>query len=366
MRLRQLIGGTALAAGSWLVCAGLAAQELELRGRVVDADSDASVVGAMVIALDAAAAARARTLTDDDGDFILRVPAGVEVRGFQVVRIGYASQEYAADALSPSRPGVLRVASSPVELEGIGVVADDLCGQHFEGSGQVYDIWLETRKALEMTRLTQTERTLSFDSETISRVLDPVGLTERERRVVPRQLRGRTPYYSLTEEQMAEIGWVATADDGSLRYWAPDATALLSSTFEEQHCFGAELTEDRIVLRFAPNRARQTVPDIEGEVILDRTSHRLERLRFDYTSLPLPREASGHAGGEVHFLGAPNGMWVVSAWWIRMPVVTVVWEQNTVRAFQRARVDEIREEGGRVLRIHTGAAVIDVTVPPPA
>lgn len=366
MRLRQILGATALAAGSWLVCGGLEAQELELRGRVVDAGSDGPVVGAMVIALDAAGEPRARTLTDDRGDFVLRVPPSVAVRDYQVVRIGYASQEYPADALSPARLGVLRVASSPVELEGIGVVADGLCGERFDGSGQVYDIWLETRKALEMTRLTQAERALSFVAETVSRVLDPRDLSERERRVVPRRLWGQTPYFSLTEEQMTERGWVGTSDDGSLMYWAPDATALLSSTFEEQHCFGAELTEDRIVLRFAPNRARRGVPDIEGEAILDRASHRLERLRFDYTSLPLPREATGHAGGEVHFLGAPNGMWVVSAWWIRMPIVTVAWEQNAVQAFQRVRVVEIREEGGRVLRIDTGAEVIDVTAPPPA
>lgn len=363
MRLMQIVGATALAAGSWLVCSGLEAQELDLHGRVVDAGSNGPVVGAMVIALDMAGDPRVRTLTDDDGGFVLRIPPGLTARGYQVVRIGYASQEYPADALSAGEPGVFRVASSPIELEGIGVVADDLCGEHFEGSGQVYDIWLETRKALEMTRLTQQQRSLSFDAETISRVLEPRRLTERDRRVVPRRLTGQTPYYSLTEQQMTETGWVATAEDGSLLYWAPDATALLSPTFEEHHCFGAELTEERIVLRFAPNRERGQVPDIEGELFLDRATHRLERLRFEYTALPLPGEADGHAGGEVRFAAAPNGSWVVTEWWIRMPVVTAFWEQSHVRAVQRARVEEIREEGGRVLRIRTGSEIIDLVAP---
>lgn len=366
MRVRQILGAIALAGGSWLVCAGLEAQELELQGRVVDAGSDGPVVGAMVIALDMAGEPRVRTLTDDDGGFVLRIPPALTTRGYQVVRIGYASQEYPADALSAGEPGVLRVASSPVELEGIGVVADDLCGEHFEGSGQVYDIWLETRKALEMTRLTQAQRTLSFDSETVTRVLDPADLSERERRVRPRRLRGQTPYYSLSEDQMTERGWVGTAADGSLMYWAPDAAALLSPTFEQQHCFGAELTEDRIMLRFAPNRARRTIPDVEGEVVLDRATHRLERLSFDYTSLPLPRDAWAYAGGEVHFLGAPNGMWVASAWWIRMPVVTIEWQRVGARDVERVRVIEVREEGGRVLRIRSGGDVIDLSPRPPA
>jgi hypothetical protein len=364
MRLSFISCSIALAAALLLAVTDAGAQEL--RGRVVDAALDIPVVGAMVIALDATGEPRARTLTDDRGDFLLRIPPSVVVQRYQVVRIGYSSQEYAADALSAEESRVLRVASSPVELEGIGVVADDLCGERFEGSGQVYDIWLETRKALEMTRLTQAQRSLSYDAETVTRVLDPGDLSERQRRVLPRRLRGQTPYYSLTEEQMTEGGWVATAADGGLMYWAPDATALLSPTFEQQHCFGAELMEDRIVLRFAPNRARQRIPDVEGEVVLDRATHRLERLSFDYTSLPLPREAEGHAGGEVRFLGAPNGMWVVSEWWIRMPVVRVELQSVGSRTTERVRVVELREEGGRVLRIRTGGEVIALPPHPPA
>jgi len=347
----------ALALAGGLVGADVSAQEL--RGRVVDAESDGPVTGAMVIALGAAGRIRARTLTDDRGDFVLTVPPASPVESYQVVRIGYASQDFPGDALGAGEARVLRIASSPVELEGIGVVAENLCGAELAGSGQVYEIWLETRKALEMTRLTQIQRSLTFDAELIARLLDPESLRERDREVQPWRLRGQTPYYSLSGDQMKR-GWIATEDDGSLRYWAPDATALLSGEFEEQHCFGAELGSEQIVLRFAPNRERQDVPDIRGEIYLDRASRRLERLRFDYTALPLPREADGHAGGEVHFSAAPNGSWVVTRWWIRMPVVTATWEQDLFRSFQRAEVVEIREQGGRVLRIRTGSEVIDL------
>lgn len=363
MRLRRRLGVTALAIGAWIACAPLAAQEL--RGSVVDAESGQPVVGAMVNALGTGGEIHARTLTDDLGDFVLTVPPSTPTTSFQVVRIGYASQEFPASALSGSEPRTLRLTSSPVELEGIGVVAENLCGNELLGSGRVYDIWLEARKALEMTRLTETQRSLGFDAELFARVLDPEDLTERERRVEPRRLTGRTPYYSLTGEQMTR-GWIGTEDDGSLRYWAPDAAALLSDEFEEQHCFAAELGERELVLRFAPNRARQDIPDIRGEVYLDRATHRLERLTFEYTTLPLPREAAGTAGGEVHFASAPNGSWVVTEWWIRMPVVTARWEQNHVGSIQRAEVVELREQGGRILRIRSGSEIIPVVRRPPA
>jgi hypothetical protein len=349
-------------------CVGLPGAELyaqELRGRVVDAESSGPVVGAMVMAVGAAGEVRQRTLTDERGEFVLRIPAASPVATYQVVRIGYASQDFPVSALSAAEDRVLRISSAPVELEGIGVVAENLCGEDLAGSGQVYDIWLETRKALEMTRLTQAQTSLRFDAELVSRVLDPRSLGERNLRVQPRVLRGLTPYYSLTGEQMTR-GWIETEGDGSLRYWAPDANALLSAEFEEQHCFGAELEREKIVLRFTPNRSRADRPDIQGEVFLDRATHRLERLRFEYTSLPLPREAAGHASGEVHFAAAPNGSWVVTRWWIRMPVVTATWEQDHVRSFQRARVVELLEEGGRILRIRSGSGVVPVTQPPPA
>jgi hypothetical protein len=356
-----VLGASAL--GAWLGGADLGAQEL--RGRVVDAGSEAPVAGAMVIASDAAGGALARTLTDDRGDFVLGVPPATTVRSYQVVRIGYAAELFPTTALSFAEAHVLRIASSPIELDGIGVVADNLCGLEFEGSGSVYDIWLEARKALEMTRLTQSNRSLSFDTEIIARVLDPQDLSERERTVVPRRLSGRTPYYSLSGEEMTR-GWVAPSDDGGLMYWAPDATALLSSEFEDQHCFGAELGDSQIVLRFAPNRERREIPDISGEVTLDRATHGLERLRFEYTSLPLPREAEGRAGGEVHFAAAPNGSWVVTTWWIRMPVLV-----QTERVLGRSSalvtdVVELREEGGRLVRIRSGSEVIQVGGRPPA
>jgi len=359
MRLKRSSVLEVLAAAQLFCGSGLAAQEV--RGRVVDAETETPVAGAMVVAVDAAGEPRARTLSDDAGDFVLSLPTTLEVAGYEVVRIGYATQPFAADVLSQGELAVLRIVTAPIEIEGVGVVADNLCGDALVGGGLAYDAWLEVRKALEMTRLTQSDRSLSFEAQTISRILDPESLTERERNVSARRMRGETPYYSLSEDQMTLAGWITLDDDGGLRYWAPDAAALLSPAFQEQHCFGAELRESEIVLSFTPN-TRRPKPDIRGEVILDRESYHLEALRYEYTSLPLPDEASGLATGEVRFTSAPNGSWMVTDWWIRMPIVQERWRGLS----RRVTIPELREQGGRVLRIDTGSEVIDVTDRPPA
>jgi len=293
---------------------------------------------------------------------VMRLPPAFRPEGIQVLRIGYASRTYPLPAEAGSAPILLEIASAPIELEGIGVVADNLCGEAFEGSGRTYDIWSEAQKALAMTWFSQTERVLNFETELTVRRLDPESLRELDREATPRQLRGRTPYYSLTGSQMTETGWVQRDEDGSLRYWAPDARALLSREFIDQHCFGSEITDEEILLRFAPNRARRGTPDIRGEMALDRDTHRLTRLSFEYTSLPLPREASGYATGEVRFMAAPSGVWAVAEWWIRMPIVTRT--ETTLGSIGartiRTEVRELREESGRVLRFETEAEVIDV------
>ncbi len=117
---------------------------------------------ALLIALDENGSLGGRTLTNRDGGFELRLATSFELDGLRVDRIGYGSQVYPAEDLDSAGPTTLRIASVPIELEGIGAAGENLCGAEFENSGQVQTIWLEVRKALEMTRLSQTERVSRF------------------------------------------------------------------------------------------------------------------------------------------------------------------------------------------------------------
>ena len=65
------------------------------------------------------------------------------------------------------------------------------------------------------------------------------------------------------------------------------------------------------------------------------------------------------------FAVAPNGLWLVTEWWIRMPVVTERSTRFGGSTVSNARVSEIREQGGRILRIRSGREVVDLTAPPP-
>ena len=318
---------------------------------------------ALLIALDENGSLGGRTLTNRDGGFELRLATSFELDGLRVDRIGYGSQVYPAEDLDSAGPTTLRIASVPIELEGIGAAGENLCGAEFENSGQVQTIWLEVRKALEMTRLSQTERVSRFETERVERSLDPDNLSELDRSITPRELRGERPYRSLTGPEMTAKGWAEPADDGGLIFYAPDASALLSDEFSSQHCFGAEFTDENILLHFTPNRSRRSLPEIEGELILDRETYELALLRYEYTSLPLPGRA--RATGEVHFSAVPTGVWVVKEWWIRMPLLARVQQRWPGGSFERIEVREIREEGGRVLSVDTGSEVFELTSPSP-
>jgi hypothetical protein len=157
---------------------------------------------------------------------------------------------------------------------------------------------------------------------------------------------------------MTERGWAERSADGSTTYYAPDATLLLTEEFTNQHCFGVDRTDEGIILTFEPNRERRGVPELEGEMILDPVSLELAEIRFRYVGLPVIGTGRLGAEGEVLFYAAPNGLRIVREWAIRMPVATVVRTSFRGQAAEDLRIDHLREEGGRVLRVRTRGAEI--------
>jgi hypothetical protein len=97
------------------------------------------------------------------------------------------------------------------------------------------------------------------------------------------------------------------------------------------------------------------VPDLEGTLWIDRTSGFLRWLDFRFVQLerivPLssvapprdgePRHPRAEVTGRTDFQRLPGGVWIISRWWIRMPIL-------------RSRGERIflwgwREDGGVVL-----------------
>jgi hypothetical protein len=342
-----MLGLTAL-----LACAPPASAQT-LIGRVVDAGSGLGVVGAIVAALGSGDEVQTRSLTRGDGGFSLRLPVGFEPSALRVERIGYAPQTFPVAEPPAGEVLALRVTATPVLLEGISALAESLCGNDVQRDRLVYDVWQEARKSLQTQALSVEESILSFQTEAVVRSLDPRTREVLENSTQQRLINAPRPYRAISAEQMTTRGWAEDSDDGSIIYYAPDATLLLSDEFTNQHCFAVDRSDEGILLTFEPNNERLSLPELEGVMILDAASLELTAIRFRYVGLPFLGYGQESAEGEVMFYAAPNGLRIVREWAIRMPVATQLRTSFRDWRVERIRIDYLREEGGRVLRVRT-------------
>lgn len=324
-----------------------------LIGRVVDSESGQGVVGAIVAAMSSGDDVRGRTLTRDEGGFSLRLPVGFEPSALRVERIGYGPQTFSVAGRSTSEVLLLRVTPSPILLEGISAVAESLCGDDVRRDRVVYDVWQEARKSLVTQVLSVEEDVPTFETEALVRSLDPRTRAVLEHSTQQRRVTAARPYRAISVEQMTTRGWAEDSADASTIYYAPDATLLLADEFTRQHCFAVDRSDEGILLTFEPNRERRSFPELEGVMILDATSLELTAIRFRYVGLRYFGDGQRAAEGEVLFYAAPNGMRIVREWAIRMPVATLLRTSFGDRRSEGVRIDYLREEGGRVLRVRT-------------
>ncbi|HUF76385.1 MAG TPA: carboxypeptidase-like regulatory domain-containing protein [Longimicrobiales bacterium] len=316
----------------------------QLVGRVVDAESLDTMAGAMVLSMDAADSIIARTLTNDEGVFVLPYGAGAAPTAVRVERIGYATQTFSEPDFSVDEFAVLRVSSAPVRVEGVTALAESLCGRLALDSQGVVAIWDEVRKGLQAAALAASQRVQTFEIENLARSLEPRtgvvlrGSTQRRRVVADR------PYQSISVEKMTEDGWADVAADG-VTYYAPDEQILLSDEFAEQHCFNVGESDEGILLSFEPNRGREGLPELYGAMVLDEETLELRYIRFTFDGLPGFPRGPNQAEGQVRFSTTPSGLKTVEEWSLRMPVMTVSPDRS------RVRLDYVREVQGRIVDV---------------
>jgi hypothetical protein len=134
----------------------------------------------------------------------------------------------------------------------------------------------------------------------------------------------------------------------------------LSEEFANSHCFSAREpgSDERglIGIGFEPTADRD-MPDVSGVLWLDEQTAELRFVEYRYTDPPWDLEVSD-AGGRIEFERLPTGVWIVSRWWIRMPVIALRPIQ-TVR-IGRPPLDQyylaaIREAGAWVAEVTTEA-----------
>ena len=345
-----------LAALALLPARALAAQAI--RGVLVERGGGRPVAAALVVLLDAGGARRGAALTGADGRFELRAPFPGTFT-LRAERVGYRSIASPPLALAAGQTLDYRLESGAeaVTLEGITARGTRRCRPRPGAVEATAVLWEEARKALSATAHVADAELLHYDLVLYRRDLHPASLSvvndERERR----SGQARTPFASQPVEYLSRHGFVREEGDSTV-FDAPDAHVLLSDLFLDDHCFRVEEHADHagmVGLAFEPVPARHGTPEVAGVLWLDRRTAELRRLEYRYVNLPAPLTSAG-AGGRVEFERLPTGKWIVSRWWIRMPIFARTAEigrisggREPILARFGSQLQWIREGGGEVV-----------------
>ncbi len=331
----------------------------EVRGTAVEAGTARPIAGAFVSLLDRSGDAIASTLTGPGGAFVLEAlqPGRYTL---EVERIGY--ETWTSDPFDlVTRTTItqrLEVTVQPVNLEALTVSVESECGLR-PGTGEpLLQAWDEVRKALDVSLWTEEPGRIQFELRTWTRMLDVAARVSRSQESRSAWKTGTSSFVSPPAVDLAEDGYVLRSDEGNHLFFGPDARVFLSDAFRQDHCFslvwGVEDHANLIGLAFDPIH-RGDAARVEGVLWLDPATGELRDLEFEFVDLNvvgLPRDH--RAWGRAWFRRLPPGIWVVSRWWIKTPVLRVSIRGTTLHGY--------REDGGEVTRLELGdGSTIDLT-----
>lgn len=328
-----------------------------VQGSVVEEGTGKPLVGAFVVLVDEGGVRHEGVLSNTEGRFVLRT-ARPGVYRLVAELIGYASAESGWLELIEGRTVTyaFEVPIQAVSLAGISVRSESPCTIRPGSGPATAELWNEARKALEVTRWGEEQEALNMRILQYSRELSPNAHSVRE--ASQRSRTGyydQSPYVSRPAAELDRGGYIQPAGENEYDYFAPDAQVLLSETFLESHCFrtvGPDSDDDEglVGLAFEPVRGRDR-PDIQGVLWLEEGTAELQRLDFRYTRLPFRGVTSDEAGGRVEFQRLANGMWIVSRWRLRMPLVALQQQPGWRSSQPKLEVVALNEIGAEVQRV---------------
>ncbi|HYH81267.1 MAG TPA: carboxypeptidase regulatory-like domain-containing protein [Longimicrobium sp.] len=355
---RLLLALAALACGA----PALAAQTVQ--GRFVDPSGE-PVPGGRAVLRDRQGRDVATAMTGRDGAFVLQAPRAGRY-SLSVERIGYGLTQSPVFELANGQTLEQQVAANPqqVALQGVVVRGRSRCTPRPGTGAETATVWEEARKALRSARENESAAN-QYGVRRFWRQLDADGKTIVRDSVAPAEITTGSPFISAPAERLAETGFIESAGS-DLLFHAPDAAVLLSSDFQNGHCFALQEGENGLIgLSFEPVR-RGEKSDVQGTLWLDRASAELRRVEYRYTRVPGLREPSDAASGRMDFRRLDDGRWIVSRWAIRMPVIVAqpVAGVNLIPGVERSTRDQSQlhfqlaaqlEQGGDVVAVTTAA-----------
>jgi len=321
MHMRSFLLPITLAAA--ILSAGVNAGAQEFRVEVVEASTGKPIVGANVALLDSTGAIPlGGDFSDQGGRTYLRAPSRGPYR-IRAEKVGFDTwmsvQLHLAD-----RPIYVRVGMAPTRTPPPVVLRSDMACQPLTGPGTAAgDIWVELKKALVATALTESQGLVPLDVDLYQRVLDR-NLSIVSERAEQRARLSRRPVTGISWDQIDSTRRGESSNSDVYR--APDAATILSDQFVKSHCFnaihgyGAEA--GLVGLEFRPSRV-SAQPELSGVLWADPKGNSLRSLNFDYVNLPIPLRIA-RTTGRLEFQQLPGGQWIVPRWYIRMPRVARV------------------------------------------
>lgn len=303
-----------IAAAIALIGSRVAAQEVRIE--VVEAAYGKPIVGANVSVIDSSGLAIGGGFSDQGGYITLPVP----MRGPFRVRADKVSYDtWVSVVLRPAgKPIHVRVGMMPTRTPSVVARTETAC-QQLSGPGTpAGDLWVQLRKALTASAMTEAKGLVPLDVDLYERVLDRnlgiVSERTEQRMNVPRR-----PATGIALDQL-DSARRGEATSGEV-YRAPDAATFLSDQFVRSHCFSAIRgygQENGLAgLEFKPARVGG-LPELTGVIWLDPKASALRYLNFDFVNLPVPLRIA-RTTGRVDFQQLPGGQWIVPRWYIRMP-----------------------------------------------
>lgn len=316
MHLRPIL----VAAASLLIGSRLAAQEVLIE--VVELTNGKPIVGANVSLVDEHGMSLAGNFSDQGGHTILRAP-NPGLYTVRADRVGYDSWSSVQLHVVATQIRV-RVGLAVTRSPQLVIPKSEAACQSLSPAGSAAgDLWVEIKKALTASALTEAQGLVPLDVDLYERSLDRnleiVGQrTERRTRIA------RRPAVGISWDQVDSTRRSAVA--GGDVYRAPDAATLVSDDFVKSHCYAAIRGYGPETglngLEFKPAKVGSQ-PELTGVLWIDPKVNVLRSLNFDYVNLPVPLRVA-RTSGRLEFQQLAGGQWIVPRWYIRMPRVSQV------------------------------------------
>jgi hypothetical protein len=301
----------------------------------------APLLGVFVALNDSTGAQRNAGLSGADGSFILRAP----YNGRFTVRAELIGHKTVTQSVvAPAGDLTLVLDLAPIALEALQVGKDTQCTRETAVAQQTARLWEEVRKALRVASWNEKQNGAGFSTRSYQRRLEPNTLKIiAESNSIGRH--SERPFQAVSLDTLAKYGFARNVGD-SVSYFGPDADVLLSDLFVNTHCFGVRFghheTAGMIGLTFKPMKGDRPI-EVNGTLWLDPRTSELKYIEYYFTPLPMGF-SNDNLKGRTNFARLQNGAWIVSSWYMRLPV-----PQKSVRSL---RLAEISEVGAEILDLH--------------